>query len=170
MRRIYLLLLTVLCITSAQAQNNSSRVGLGVGVLWEKGMDATVFWEYETRYHHAWEVFANGYLKWDDCQTCDKICSDSFWRNYNTWGIGLAYKPCIIRSRNKYGSMRIGASAGSNTEKFLAGLHFGYEQNYVLRHGWQLYWQAKVDVMIPNREDVFRTGITIGLKIPTCYH
>lgn len=66
--------------------------------------------------------------------------------------------------------MRIGASAGSNTEKFLAGLHFGYEQNYVLRHGWQLYWQAKVDVMIPNREDVFRTGITIGLKIPTCYH
>ena len=78
MRRIYLLLLTVLCITSAQAQNNSSRVGLGVGVLWEKGMDATVFWEYETRYHHAWEVFANGYLKWDDCETCDKICSDSF--------------------------------------------------------------------------------------------
>ena len=60
---------------------------------------------------------------------------------------------------------RIGASAGSDTKKFLAGLHFGYEHNYVLRSGWTLYWQAKGDVMIKGA-DLFRAGIVLGVKLP----
>ena len=45
-------------------------------------------------------------------------------------------------------NMRIGASAGSDTDRFLGGIHLGYEQNYTLRHGWKLFWQVKTDVMI----------------------
>ena len=94
------------------------------------------------------------------------ITKDSFWNNYRTWGLGVAYKPCVYRSRNKYGSLRIGASGGSDTHEFMGWAHLGYEQNYVLRHGWHLYWQIKTDLCI-NGEDLFRSGVVIGIKIPT---
>ncbi len=71
----------------------------------------------------------------------------------------------MVRGRNHYGSLRIGASAGSDTERFLAGLHFGYEHNYVLRSGWTLYWQVKSDMMIKGA-DLLRTGIVLGVKLP----
>lgn len=58
-------------------------------------------------------------------------------------------------------------SAGSDTDKFVGGLHVGYEHNFALRHGWGLFVQAKCDLTLPKREDLFRTGIVIGFKIPT---
>ena len=84
-----------------------------------------------------------------------------------TWGVGASYKPCVVRGRNHYGNVRIGASVGSNTDKFLGGFHVGYEHNFALRKGWVLYVQAKCDLMVPDREDLFREGIVIGFKIPT---
>ncbi|KAB3875399.1 hypothetical protein GAS36_22825, partial [Phocaeicola vulgatus] len=107
------------------------------------------------------------YIKWDECASCGHICPDSFWNNYRTWGIGVAYKPCLVRGRNHYGNLRIGASGGSDTDKFIAGIHAGYEHNLSLRHGWGLYIQAKCDLIVPDRKDLFRTGIVIGFKIPT---
>lgn len=166
MKRIIVMMTALLAVISASAQSHSNRIGIGSSLLYERGLDASVFWEHETSYHNAWEVFANGYLKWDDCASCGKVCSQSFWKSYNTWAVGAAYKPCIVRSRNRYGSFRFGASAGSDTHKFLAGLHLGYEQNYALKHGWVFYWGAKVDVMLPKREDLFRSGVTIGIKLP----
>lgn len=58
-----------------------------------------------------------------------------------------------------------GLPGGSDTRKFLVGLHFGYEHNYVLRAGWTLYWQVKGDVMIKGA-DVLRTGVALGIKLP----
>ena len=97
--------------------------------------------------------------------SCGHICPESFWRNYRSYGFGVAYKPCMTRGRNHYGSLRIGASAGSDMNKFLGGLHFGYEHNYVLRAGWTLYWQVKSDVMIKGA-DVLRAGVVLGVKLP----
>ena len=168
MRKMLFVLAMALCaIPATYAQSHSDRISIGMGALYERGLDATVSWEHETKYHNAWEYFVNGYLKWEDCASCGHVCPESFWHNYNTWGIGIAYKPCVSRGRNHYGNLRIGASGGSNTSDFLAGIHVGYEHSYVLRHGWQLYWQAKCDLMIPDRKDLFRTGIVIGFKIPT---
>ena len=62
-------------------------------------------------------------------------------------------------------SLRIGASGGSDTKKFLAGLHFGYEHNYVLRSGWVFFWQVKGDVMIKGA-DLLRAGVGLGVKLP----
>ena len=107
----------------------------------------------------------NGYLQWAECGPCGHICPESFWRNYRTYGFGVAYKPCVVRGRNHYGNLRIGASAGSDTKKFLGGLHFGYEHNYVLRSGWTLYWQAKSDLMIKGA-DLLRVGVALGVKLP----
>ena len=107
----------------------------------------------------------NGYIKWNECASCGHVCPESFWNNYRSYGFGFAYKPCVARGRNHHGNMRIGASAGSDTDRFLGGIHLGYEQNYTLRHGWKLFWQVKTDVMIKG-EDLFRTGIVLGVKLP----
>ena len=100
------------------------------------------------------------------CASCGHICPESFWNNYNTWGLGVAYKPCVIRGRNSHGNFRIGGSLGSDRHHVLGGIHVGYEQNYSLRGGWKLFWQVKSDLMIEGK-DLFRTGVVIGVKLPT---
>lgn len=147
------------------AQSNSNRISFGVGALYERGFDATVSVEHETKNHNAWEYFLNGYVKYDKDKEAGHITTDSFWRNYRTWGLGVAYKPCVYRAKNTYGSLRLGGSVGSDTKEVVGWANVGYEQNYVLRHGWHLYWQVKSDVCI-NGKDLFRTGIVIGFKLP----
>lgn len=103
-------MLACMCVfMNASAQRNSGRLSLGVGLLYENGMDVTLAYEHEMNYRHAWEFFANGYLKWTECKSCGHICPESFWRNYRTYGFGVAYKPCVVRGRNHYGNLRIGA-------------------------------------------------------------
>lgn len=166
MKKTVILILACVCIAlNASAQQGSSRLSLGMGALYRNGVDVTLAYEHEMNYRHAWEFFANGYLQWKECASCGHVCPESFWRNYRTYGFGVAYKPNVARGRNHYGNLRIGVSAGSDTKKFLAALHFGYEHNYVLRSGWTLYWQAKGDVMIKGA-DLFRTGIVLGVKLP----
>lgn len=165
-KTILLLAIIVSSVLSVKAQDNTGRVQLGVGLLYEKGMDLTLAYEHETRYHNAWEYFGNVYLKWDECASCGHICPESFWNNYNTWGLGVAYKPCVIRGRNNHGNFRIGASLGSDRHHVLGGIHVGYEQNYSLRGGWKLFWLVKSDLMIEGK-DLFRTGVVIGVKLPT---
>lgn len=168
MKKYILSLMTGLCLALPSfAQSHSDHITFGVGALYEKGFDATLSWEHETRYHNAWEYFLNGYLKWDKCESCGHVCPDSFWKNYRTWSVGIAYKPSVNRGRNHHGNLRIGVSAGSDTDRFLGGIHLGYEHNFALRKGWGLYIQGKCDLMLPEREDLFRTGIVIGVKIPT---
>ncbi|NDV84181.1 hypothetical protein [Bacteroides sp. 51] len=167
MKRLFILLVAVLSMsTVALADDGSGKVQVGIGLLYENGMDMTVGYEYETRYHNAWEFFGNAYLKWEDCLSCGHICPDSFWKSYNTWGVGAAYKPCVVRGRNNYGNLRLGGSLGSDRHDILGGIHIGYEHSYSLRKGWQLFWQVKSDVMIEGK-DLLRTGIVIGIKIPT---
>lgn len=152
--------------TAASADDNQGRITVGVGLLYKNGADLTLAYEHETRYHNAWEYFGNVYLQWDECRSCGHVCPESFWHNYNTWGVGAAYKPCVIRGRNNHGNLRIGGSVGSDRHEVLGGIHAGYEHSYRLRGGWQFYWQVKSDLMI-NGKDLFRTGVAIGFKIPT---
>lgn len=157
--------MALLCATPSAAQRGSVRLMAGVGVLYEDGLDLTVAVERVSRHHNAWEFFLNGYLKWSECDSDGEVCSDSFWHNYNTWSAGIAYKPCVVRGRNNHGNLRVGGSLGSDTEDFLGGIHLGYEHNYALRGGWLLFWQAKTDIMIEG-EDLFRTGVVLGFKLP----
>jgi hypothetical protein len=166
MKKLLLSLVAIITmVTTAFAGEQDKRLSFGVGLLYENGLDATISYEKENAYHNAWEFFANGYLKWADCESCGHVCPDSFWKNYRTWSVGAAYKPCIVRGRNHYGNLRFGGSLGSDTHKVLGGIHAGYEHNYRLKGGWQLYWQVKTDLMIRG-EDLFRTGVAIGVKLP----
>ena len=94
MRKLILTLVAALSIgTAATAQNNTDRIGIGFGALYERGLDVTVSYEHETKYHNAWEYFANGYIKWADCESCGHVCPESFWRKNLSYGFGIAYKP-----------------------------------------------------------------------------
>lgn len=154
----------MLTTVTAFAQRNDNRISLGVGCLYERGLNLTVAYEHETQYHNAWEYFVGGYIKWDECKSCDHVCPDSFWKNYRSYSFGFAYKPCVNRSRNHHGNLRLGASAGSDTDRFLGGIHLGYEHNYAMRDGWKIFWQVKTDLMIKG-DDLFRTGIVLGVKL-----
>ena len=96
MKKFLMTMVMALCVSlTTFAQSNSDRISFGVGALYERGLDATLSWEHETKYHNAWEFFANGYIKWDECESCGHVCPKSFWKNYRTWGVGAAYKPCV---------------------------------------------------------------------------
>ena len=156
-------MLFIVTLTSSHAQDGSNRISLSTGVLYERGLDLTLSYEHETKYHNAWEYFGNVYLKWDECASCGHVCPDSFWKNYRTYDFGIAYKPCVVRGRNNHGNVRIGASVGSDTDKVIGGIHVGYEHSYALRAGWQIFWQVKTDIMIKGL-DTFRTGAALGIK------
>ena len=166
MKKLILSLLTIFTMGMAANAQNNNHVSLGVGLLYENSADVTLSYEHETKYHNAGDYFGIACIKWDECASCGHICPESFWKNYRTWSLGIAYKPCVTRMRNSHGNLRIGGSLGSDTDKFLAGIHVGYEQKYSLRGGWKIYWQIKSDCMIKG-QDLFRTGIAIGIKLPT---
>lgn len=152
-------------VASAHAEDRTTRVNFSTGLLYERGWDATLSVERETRYHNAWEYFANAYLKWEDCPSCGHVCPESFCKSYYTWNLGVAYKPSVYRTRNHTGRMRFGVSLGSDTDEVIGGLHVGYENDYMLRNGAVLFWRVKSDMMI-NGKDLFRTGAEVGFKIP----
>lgn len=161
-----LLVLSVCSVLPVRAQgSNQDRLMLSAGALYERGFDATVAWEHETKYHHAWEYFATGYLKYCDDPDAGHVTTKSFWDSYNTWHVGIAYKPCVSRGRNHHGNARLGISGGSDRHRFVGGIHVGYEHSYALKQGWQLFFQVKEDVIIKG-DDLFRTGVAVGVKVP----
>ena len=158
MRRFIMIAVVILTTVMANAQDNSNRIGVGFGAFYRPATSVSLFWEHETHYHNAWEFFASGSMKLDDIENLGT--------NYRCWGVGAAWKPCLYRARNRYGSARIGVSLGAAPTDFLAGIHAGWQQSYALRRGWQFYWNAGMDVMLPKRDDLFRAGAGIGIKMP----
>lgn len=111
------------------------------------------------------EYFANAYIQYDTDPEAGHITKESFWNNYFTYNLGIAYKPCVLRGRNHHGNLRIGASLGSDTRKVIGAGHIGFEHSYDFRRGWSLFWQVKEDIVLRG-EDLFRTGVTVGIKVP----
>lgn len=157
------------------AQTYSNHINIGTGYLFSRGIEVNLAFEHETKYHKAWEYFGNYYFQYADDPRAGHITSKTFWNNYRVIEGGVAYKPCVVRARNSHGNMRIGAGLGGKFETdeydnessgFVYCIHAGYEHDYNLRHGWQLYWQLKADLTFRGK-DAFRGGIGLGLKIPT---
>lgn len=161
-----LLSLLLLGVTDSAAQSSNVWRGMvSTGLYYERGLDATLSVERETKYHNAWEFFLTGYLKWETDEVAGHVTKKSFWNSYNTWCAGVACKPCVSRGRNRHGNLRLGASFGSDTDHFIAIIHVGYEHSYALKGGWALFWQVKEEVAICAR-DLFRTGGAVGIKVP----
>lgn len=162
---LIVLALLFLFVGSVRAQSNNNHLMLSAGALYEKGFDATLAYEHSTRYHNAWEYFGSYYVKYDTDPEAGHITKKSFWHNYNTWLLGICYKPCITRGRNYHGNFRIGASGGSDLDDFVGAVHVGFEHTYSMYSGWEFFFQIREDVVIRG-EDLFRTGISLGIKVP----
>ena len=65
MKKILLVLVTVITFAMNSKRNNSDRLSLGVGCLYQNGLDFTLSYEHEGQIPPHVGVFANGYLKWD---------------------------------------------------------------------------------------------------------
>lgn len=162
------LVLTFLAFNGCHAQgrgSNQNHLQVGVGALYERGFDLTIAYEHETKYHSAWEYFVSGYIKYDEDPVAGHITKESFWNNYQSWFVGIAYKPCVVRGRNHHGNLRLGVMCGSNTHDIIGGGTVGYQHNYALKGGWQIFWQVKTEFVLRG-EDLFRTGVCLGLKAP----
>lgn len=159
------LVMTFLFSGRVSAQQNEHHLMLGSALSYERGLDFSLAYQKTTKYHNAWEFFGMYYLKWDEDPNAGHVTKKSFWHNYNSWHLGIAYKPCVNRSRNNHGNLRIGVSGGSDMDRFVGGGHLGYEHTFSLHRGWEVYFQVKEDVIIKG-EDIFRTGVGIGLKVP----
>jgi len=165
MQRMAVLAAVVLCSLTIAAQSHGNHLMVGVGASYPNGVEGTISYEHETEYHNAWEYFGSYYVKWDKDPTVGHITNDSFWNNYNTWDVGVAYKPCVNRGRNHHGNFRIGVGVGSDLNRFIGLATVGYEHTYSLYNRWSLFWQVKEDFVL-HGQDKFRTGGTIGIKIP----
>lgn len=164
MKKLLLLAIAILAMVgTASARDSEGRIQISAGLLYENGLELTLGYDKETSYNNAWEFFGNVYLKWDKCADCGHVCPDSFWKNYRTWSVGAAYKPCVYRGRNNHGNLRFGGSVGSDLHEVIGGIHAGYEHSYVMRGGWKIFWQVKTEFAI-NGEDWLKTGIGIGVK------
>lgn len=150
---------------SAMGQTHGDHIMVGVGASYPKGFEGTIAYEHEMNYHNAMEYFASYYIKYDKDPEAGYVTRNSFWHNYNMWTVGLAYKPCVTRGRNHHGNVRIGVSGGSDLHKFVGVGSLGYEHTFNLYNGWSVFFQVKEDVTMRG-EDLFRTGATLGVKIP----
>lgn len=155
----------VLSAGVASAQSHGNHLMLGIGASYPQGLEANLSYEHETDYHSAWEYFGSYYIKYDKDPDVGHITTQSFWHNYNTWLLGIAYKPCVSRGRNFHGNFRAGISAGSDLDRWVSGVHLGYEHTYNLYNGWSVFFQIKEDVVI-RAKDNFRTGVVVGFKVP----
>lgn len=90
MKKILLVLVAVITFAmNGKAQSNIDRLSFGFGCLYQNGLDLTLSYEHEGKYHHMWEFFANGYLKWDECAS---------WRSYLPGIILEEFQELRIRS------------------------------------------------------------------------
>lgn len=90
MKRMSLMVLLAMVFAAAVGQNNINHLNMSVAALYERGLDATLSYEHETRYHDSWEYFVNGYIQWDEDPEAGHVTTDSFWHNYFTYNIGVA--------------------------------------------------------------------------------
>ena len=90
MKRMSLMVLLAMVFAAAIGQNNINHLNMSVAALYERGMDATLSYEHETRYHNSWEYFMNGYIQWDKDPEAGHVTTDSFWRRMSVMSTPIA--------------------------------------------------------------------------------
>lgn len=163
----FLMLLALLAIAGGRtmAGENDRYVGINTGVLYPRIFNITVQYEFETKYHNAWEVYFDYATQWDKCKTCGKVCMDSFWKEDYAYGVGLAYKPTFSRGKNSFGRFRFGTDLGASRRNFALGVEVGLEWVWTLRNRMQIVFQQKNEVTFWAKPR-FKNGALVGFRIP----
>lgn len=165
MRTLAVVFVLLMAGGTVQAGERDKYIGLQAGVMYPRIFSATLSFEKEGRYHNAFEAYVDYFTQWNDCPTCGKVCSDSFWNSRYGLSFGATYKPCVNSTRNSFGRMRFGADLGTNSRSFAAGIEIGYEHVWTLRNRVQLVFIQKNEVNFWAKP-TFCNGVQLGIRIP----
>lgn len=163
MKKLFLMTILSLASFSLSAGEGDENLSIGVGYQYKNTVSAIISYEFENRYHNAWEVYidlANAYTTAPD----GKVYSNTFW-DYKSIGIGGAWKPALRTWKNSVLRWRFGADIGANVNNFQASAELGLEYTYYFKNNVKLFVAQKNDFVFWTR-DHFRTGIVAGIKIP----
>ena len=139
MKKVGLVLVSLLCVTTAFAGQGDGFLTLNGGFLFNSTLDATIGYERELSYTDALEFYGEVGDRWEEDPVCGKVCRESFFKNYY-WDGGVAYKKCLA-------------------------VECGLEYNLVFPNRVQLSITQKNQVSFLHG-DSFRNGLLVGLKIP----
>lgn len=164
-KKLILFTLLLLLTRSTFAGDGDSYLGIQTGVLYPRIFNATLSYEKEIAYHNAWEVYIDYATQWDKCSTCGRVCTYSFWKEKFAYAIGSAYKPVILRGKNNFTRLRIGADLGASNRKFALGVEVGFEFVHTFKNGWQFIVQQKNEVTFWGKP-TFKNGALLGVRFP----
>jgi len=171
MKKILLTLVTVISLMGfVQAEEGGVTLNPQFGAFYQKGFNAVLELEFESRYFHSWNVYLDFCNTFTYCENDHTFfCQETFW-DYQTAAIGVAYKYELIRWRNANLKARLGFDLGADYCKkddytFYMSADVGFELSYTLRNRVQLSLIQKNDFCFLTR-DHFKNGLLVGIKIP----
>ena len=164
MKKLCLVMVSLLCVTAAFAGQGDGYLSLNGGFLFNSTLNATLGYERELSYTDALEFFGEVGDRWEEDPVCGKVCHESFFKNYY-WDGGVAYKKCLKRMKNSTFRLRLGPQMGAVKGRFFMALECGFEYNVILPNRVQLSVTQKNQVGFLHG-DSFRNGLLVGLKIP----
>ena len=148
MKKLCLVIVSLLCVTTAFAGQGDGYLSLNGGFLFNSTLNATLGYERELSYTDALEFFGEVGDRWE----VDPVC-------------GVAYKKCLKRMKNSTFRLRLGPQMGAVKGRFFMALECGFEYNVILPNRVQLSVTQKNQVGFLHG-DSFRNGLLVGLKIP----
>ena len=164
MRKVGVLIVSLLSVTSAFAWEGDEFLTLNGGFLFNSTLNASLGYERELSYTDALEFYGEVGDRWEKDPVCGKVCRESFFKNYY-WDGGIAYKKCLKRMKNSTFRLRLGPQMGAVRGRFFMAVECGFEYNVVLYNRVQLSVTQKNQVGFLHG-DTFRNGLLVGLKIP----
>lgn len=136
----------------AKGQDGYTHLFLRGGVVYKQAGQASVGFDFASKYHNAYELAFNYYRAKND---------------YENYLVGLNYKPVIVRNKNTNFRFRFGAYAGTDLNTFVVAPNVGIE--------WVQSLSGNLDLIIANNNGYFffaqkaqrwRIAAEIGIKFP----
>lgn len=169
-KRLLLLIAALTVFVTAKAGDGNRFFNLHIGGFYQKAFVTTIELEFEGKYGHSWIAYADLCNSYKYCDIDKTIfCKETFW-DYQTAGIGAAYKHQIARFKNANLKVRGGVDLGTDYCKtdgysFYLSVDVGIEYCYTFKCGIQLSITQKNDFCFFTRDN-FKNGLMIGVKIP----
>ena len=164
MKKVGIIIVSLLCVTSAFAGQGDTYLTLNGGFLFNSTLNASLGYERELNYRDALEFYGEVGDRWEKDPVCGKVCRESFFKNYY-WDGGIAYNKCLKRMKNSTFRLRLGPQMGAVKGRFFLAVECGFEYNVVFPNRVQLSVTQKNQVGFLHG-DTFRNGLLVGLKIP----
>lgn len=169
MKRLFLIVMILFSIPTF-AGDGGRYIFFGTGYQWSmidwerRFLNFNIGFEFEKKHHNAWEIYVDVTSKYKNCKSCNPTNYRTY--DYNSFGVGVAYKSVILRGKNTNLRWKAGADIGSNVDKrFQASIDLGLEFSYTFKNNMQVYVLQKNDIVFWNN-NLFQNGLLFGLKIP----